>query len=71
MKLSEREKEVLKMMCLPNKVIAKRLVISLSTTKRHIHNIFNKLYAIENNRAAVVVEAVKRNIIKLEEVITE
>lgn len=70
MKLTKREKEILKMLCLPNKSIAKKLNISLSTTKRHINHIFNKLYT-PANRASIVIEALKQNIIKLEEVITE
>lgn len=71
MKLTEREKEVLKMLCLPNKIIAKNLNISLSTTKRHIHNIFNKLCFVTPNRCAIILFAVKEHIIRLEEVITE
>ena len=43
--LSERELEVLKLMAegLSNQQIADRLIISLSTTKNHVHNIIEKL----------------------------
>lgn len=70
MKLTEREKEVLKRLCLPNKKIAKLLNISLSTTKSHVHKLFNK-FPFNTNRTGIVIEAVKHNIIKIEEVITE
>ncbi len=44
--LSERELEVLRLMAegLSNQQIADRLIISLSTTKNHVHNILEKLY---------------------------
>lgn len=44
--LSERELEVLRLMeeGLSNQQIADRLIISLSTTKNHVHNILEKLY---------------------------
>lgn len=71
MKLTEREKDVLKRLSLPNKAIAKSLNISMSTTKRHIHNIFTKLYYAPQNRCAIILCALKQQIIKLEEIITE
>ena len=45
--LSERELEVLKLMAegLSNQQIADRLIISLGTTKNHVHNIIEKLEA--------------------------
>ncbi len=70
MQLTKREKEVLKMLCLPNPEIAKRLFISLPTVKRHVHNISNKFPEISSRRT-LLVEAVKRGIIKLEDVITK
>jgi two-component system, NarL family, response regulator LiaR len=52
--LTEREREVLKLMVdgLNNAEIAERLVISLSTVKYHISNIFGKL-GVENRVSAV------------------
>jgi LuxR family maltose regulon positive regulatory protein len=45
--LSERELEVLRLMAegLSNQQIAERLIISLGTTKNHVHNILEKLNA--------------------------
>jgi len=70
MKLTKREKEVLKMLCLTNPEIAKRLFVELSTVKGHVHNIFNKFPEVAN-RTSLLIEAVKRKIIKLEDVITK
>jgi len=55
--LSERELEVLHLMALgaSNEEIAERLVIALSTVKRHVSNIFGKL--LVSNRTQAVVRA--------------
>ena len=52
--LSEREREVLKLLCteLSGPEIARHLVISLNTLRTHTKNIFNKL-GVNNRRAAV------------------
>lgn len=39
MKLTQRELEVLKLLCLSDKDIAERLIISIRTVKCHVHNI--------------------------------
>lgn len=70
-KLTEREKEVLKMLGLPNKIIAERLFISEKTVKMHLVNLYNKLYIPYSNKALLLVEGLKQQIIKLEEIITE
>ncbi len=51
--LSERELEILRLVesGLSNRQIADRLVISLGTAKRHVHNIFDKLDARDRLRA--------------------
>jgi len=55
--LSERELEVLRLMAagLSNQQIADRLIISLSTTKNHVHNILEKLNV--RGRTQAVTEA--------------
>lgn len=68
--LTEREKEVLKMLCLPNKQIARKMGLKLCTVKTYIVKLFNK-FPFSTNRAGIVIEAVKQNIIKVEEIITE
>lgn len=69
--LTRREKEILKMLCLSNREIAKRLCISPFTVRTHVNHIFNKLIILNSNRQTLLIEAVKRNLIKIEEVITE
>ena len=63
--LSEREIEVLQQMAQgsPNKEIAKHLVISESTVKTHVANIFQKLGV--NGRTEAVTQALQKGIIKL------
>lgn len=60
--LTEREREVLKLLVegLNNNEIAERLVISLSTVKYHISNIFSKLGV--DNRVAAVTVALQRHL---------
>lgn len=70
MKISEREREILRMLCLPNKIIAQKLNVSLSTVKNHLHRLLNKFYWVDN-RTELFFEALKRRIIKLEDVITK
>jgi DNA-binding NarL/FixJ family response regulator len=62
--LSEREKEVLQMLCDGEnyKTIAKALFISTNTVKAHIKNIYTKLNV--NTRAEVVSKAIKQRLIK-------
>lgn len=69
--LTEREKEILKMLCLPTKIIAERLFISEITVKTHIVHLYNKIYVPFNSRTLLLAEGLKKQIIKLEEIITE
>jgi DNA-binding NarL/FixJ family response regulator len=64
--LSEREVEVLRLMArgAANKEIAAELVISESTVKSHIANIFQKLDV--NDRTEAVTKALQKGIIKLQ-----
>lgn len=67
MNVTEREKEILRRLCLPNRVIAKELNISLSTVKSHLRRLLNKFYWVEN-RTALLYEALNQNVIQLEQV---
>ena len=66
MKLTQRELEVLKLLCLQNKEIAKRLIISIRTVKSHVHNILDKLVCETRQRA--LIKALKLKIISIDEV---
>jgi NarL family two-component system response regulator LiaR len=61
--LTEREREVLKWMVegLNNAEIAERLIVSLSTVKYHISNIFMKLGV--DNRVAAVTMAMQKKLV--------
>lgn len=63
--LSEREMDVLRLLAdgTPNKAIARQLVVSESTVKTHVANIFQKLGV--NDRTGAVTEAMRRGIIEL------
>lgn len=66
MKLTQRELEVLKLLCLSDKDIAKRLIISIRTVKCHVHNILNELVC--ENRQKALIKALKLKIIDIDEV---
>lgn len=53
--LTKKELEVLSLMVdgLSNKEIADRLVVTLSTTKAHVHSILQKLYLTDRTKAAI------------------
>lgn len=70
MKVSKREREILKMLCLPNKIIARKLNISLATVKSHISNLLAKFYWVEN-RTELLYEALNQHVIHLEQIINK
>ena len=61
--LTRKELEVLSLISdgLPNKEISKKLVVSISTTKAHVHNILQKLYLEDRTKAAI--KALKEGLI--------
>ena len=61
--LTDREIEVLGLIVegLQNEQIAKKLVITLSTAKAHVHNILQKLYV--ENRTQATIQAVKEGLV--------
>lgn len=61
--LTERELEVLALIVegLNNSEIAKKLVITLSTAKAHVHSILQKLYV--TNRTQATIQAVKEGLV--------
>jgi DNA-binding NarL/FixJ family response regulator len=54
--LTDRELEVLDLIAagLPNRAIARRLVVSDKTVRNHVSNIFTKLQAPDRSRAIVL-----------------
>lgn len=68
MKLTEREKQIIQMLCLSNQEIANRLNVSIPTVKTHIINISNKLTT--DNRASIIVKALKEKFIEVEDIVT-
>jgi DNA-binding NarL/FixJ family response regulator len=63
--LTNREREVLQLMAygLPNKQIAARLGISLSTVKFHVASILEKLRV--ESRTEAVTEGIRRGLVSL------
>lgn len=61
--LTKKELEVLSLISdgLSNKEISKKLVVSISTTKAHVHNILQKLYLEDRTKAAI--KALKEGLI--------
>ena len=53
--LTKKELEVLSLIVdgLSNQEIAQKLVVSLSTTKAHVHSILQKLYLTDRTKAAI------------------
>ena len=64
--LTNRELEILKLSPQTNKVIAKRLVISVQTVKTHFQNIFEKLET--RDRIKALLRALKLKLFPIEEV---
>ena len=54
--LTKKELEVLSLIVdgLSNQEISEKLVVSISTTKAHVHNILQKLYLSDRTKAAIV-----------------
>lgn len=69
MNLTNREIEVLKLLCFSNYEIAQELDIAVNSVRNYVSDIFNKLGT--NNRQTAQIKAVKSGIITLEEIITE
>lgn len=69
MKISEREKDVLRLLCLKNKDIAARLSIEICTVKTHINRLIDKL--LVSNRITLLIEALKQNVISIDEIVME
>jgi DNA-binding NarL/FixJ family response regulator len=65
--LTERELDILKMMCLDNPEIAERLIVSLSTVKTHVHAILRKLGV--DSRASALILALKAEIITIDDIV--
>lgn len=66
MKLTQRELEVLKLLCLSDKDIAKRLLIGKSTVKSHVRKLLDKLVC--ETRSKALIKALKFKIISIDEV---
>lgn len=66
MSITEKEKEILKLLCLSNPDIAKLKNIKICTVKTYIKNLLNKLVC--SNRCELVIKAIKENIIGIEDI---
>ena len=67
--LTNRQIEVIKLLCFSNFEIARRLRITPNTVKNYVGDIFNRLGT--DNRQCAQIKAVKLGIVKLDEIITE
>lgn len=66
MKITEREKDILKLLCLTDDEIAHKLKITKNTVRTHVKSLLNKL--CEYKRINLLINAVKNEIISIEEV---
>ena len=66
MKISEKEKAILRMLTLQDKQIAQELYISLSTVKTYVHNILNKLSV--DSRQKALIKALKLGVVTLNDI---
>ena len=64
--LTERELDVLKLLCFKKPEIAKKLFISTSTVQTYINNLYDKLYV--HSREQALIKALKTGIITIDEV---
>ena len=69
MKISNREREVLRLICLTNPQIARRLGISIRTVKTYVRHLFEKLGC--ESRTGAAIKAIKEGIIQADEIITD
>lgn len=70
MDLTKREREILPMLALPYKEIAERLGVTCPTVRCHIANLSYK-FPEQTNKLCIMLEALRRGIITLEEIVTE
>lgn len=67
MAISDREKQILCLLCFTNKEIGKRLFVSENTVKAHIKNLKEKLF--QNNRKSMMIKALKEKVIDIEQIV--
>ena len=72
MKLTEREKDILRLLCFTDEYISEKLLISTPTVKTHLVNIRKKFTNVKtSSRAAILVESIRQGVIDINEVITK
>lgn len=64
--LTEREKDVLKLLCYPRKEIGEKLFISETTVSTHVDVIYQKLNA--HNSAQAIMSALKKRIVTIKDI---
>lgn len=67
-KLTERQKEILKLACFTNREIAKRLFLANTTVGTHFENIRNILGV--NSKISLLIEGIRQGEINIDEVET-
>ena len=70
MELTKRGRQILPMLALPYKEIARILVVTCPTVRCHIANLSYK-FPEQPNKLCILLEALKRGIITLDEIVTE
>lgn len=68
-KLTERQKEILKLACFTNSKIAKCLFLSSTTVDTHFNNMRNILGV--RSKSSLLIESIRRGYINIDEVETE
>lgn len=64
---TDRELEIIRLLCLPNAEIGERLFIAPATVQTHIENIRHKVDS--TSRASILIELIKSGVVDIDEIV--